>query len=217
MKRRPVLHILAAALLVALLSGCLCRNRVPNFPPDQLEPNDTPAQATVLTLGSPVQAAINEGDEPDVFRFEAEQGQTIRVHVASLEGGALHLDVLLEGPSDSVTADLPDHFESFPASLAYVVTETGTHFLTLEGDYVGPPDALCIRGRLRYELLVDVVTGAQSAREPVPSEPRHADQAIASWARLAGNADKQWSSVACMSPTNANAWSSPTPSAPGST
>src|SRR5690606_701262 len=144
--------------LSTLLSACLCRNPTIELPADALEPNDTPAQATIIEPNLPVIAMMNEREAPDVFRFTAVQGETMILAVERLEGSLLDFDVVLEGPDGTgVATDLPAYGQPFPATLEFRASATGTQFLTLRGDYVGPPDALCLRGTLSYRLVLTVV------------------------------------------------------------
>lgn len=171
MKRAAHLSIAGLAAVI-LLTGCLCRNPTINFSPDVLEPNDTQAQATVLLPATVLVATMNEGDAPDVFRFEAVQGETLRFDVDQLAGHDLDFDVQIDSPDGgSVTADLPEGFIPFPASLEYQATATGTYYLTLVGDYVGPPDALCIRGILEYQLEMTVLADAVNRRRELAALP----------------------------------------------
>ncbi|MEM7201936.1 MAG: hypothetical protein AAF628_16840 [Planctomycetota bacterium] len=59
------------------LAGCTTR------PDDAYEPNDDPAQATVLELGAAIQARANQGN-PDYFAVVAEAGTRLRLELRDL-------------------------------------------------------------------------------------------------------------------------------------
>jgi hypothetical protein len=64
------------ALTLFLMAGCVGGAR----PDDALEPNDDLPQATVLTLGQPVEGRANQGD-PDMFSIELPAGGTLVFHL----------------------------------------------------------------------------------------------------------------------------------------
>ncbi len=80
-----------------LLSSC---NRRPD---DALEPNDTPAQATAITVGVSIEARANQSN-PDVFKIDVAENQTLTFELESL-GLEECPKFILTGPNGVLYAD----------------------------------------------------------------------------------------------------------------
>lgn len=179
---KPRLALSAMALAVALLlTGCICRGGRAGFPADQYEPNDTKEEATELTVGGTLDLSVNEGDPPDVIRFELLAGETVWLMFEHVDGGLLALEVLIEDPDGAETSFvIGSRYEDdlWGDPLEYTATASGTHYVTITDDWIGPPDALCMTGRLKYRLhlsdtAVREVTQATQATQvlaPVSSQ-----------------------------------------------
>ena len=168
--RRRGRPLAVAPLLAVLLVGC-CPYHVPDLPPDEHEPNDDVSQATALTLGAAIEATMNGSDGPDVFRFEAAEGQRLRVEVELVDGGWLHFEAQLGGPGTSTATDLYLPGDGTPYGFDHVATETGTYYLTLVGISDVPADALCLRAVLRYRLRVSLVEPEDATTAAVAPPP----------------------------------------------
>lgn len=155
----------SVAALALLLVGC-CSELADPLPADALEPNDTRSQATALS--GTLEATMNEGDAADVFSLTIPAGTTTRIEITPVEGGLLAFEVAVAGPEAVIEGVpvVPSHTD-FPITIEITPTTSGgTYFISLTGVYVGPPDAICWRGKLRYRIAAFPEETRSSARTP---------------------------------------------------
>jgi hypothetical protein len=144
----------------SLLSGCVLLDLVNPCPgpreADALEPNDTQATATVLNQVR--EASINVR-ETDVFAFEANAGQQLKVIARILENNGNDqggLNVLIEGPNN-----LRLERNTIDNRLEITALGMGTHYLTVTDGSRKYADCFvctCATGRgSRYSLELQLV------------------------------------------------------------
>ena len=104
-------------------------------PPDDNEINDTPAQATPITVGSTIHGSICPGWDLDYFTFEAQAGDRLAFDVDAKASGS-DLDAylfLLDGDGTSELAENDDEilFVVQDPLLGYQIPRDGTYYLKL--------------------------------------------------------------------------------------
>jgi hypothetical protein len=139
--------LLNSCVLLDLVNPCLGPREA-----DALEPNDTPATATVLNQVR--EASINL-HETDVFAFEASAGQKLHVIARILEGNGNDqpgLNLQIEGPNN-FRLEQNTMYNSNPE---FSPLGTGTHLLTVTDGSRKHADCFvctCATGRgSRYSL-----------------------------------------------------------------
>lgn len=119
---------------------------------DGNEPNDSSAEATALTLGTPVSGAIETQGDSDWFKVDLMEGRRVGIEVSAPETGAVTHRWTLFGP-DGTTA-IAQGLEGQPGWGQDVrpVRASGTHFLRVEDDDAQQGES----GRLYTVRLVDL-------------------------------------------------------------
>jgi hypothetical protein len=146
------LHLTWVVLSVALL-GCYCRDAP--LAADSAEPNDSVSQAT--PINRVFAGTMNEGETPDVFKFSASSNQRVTIEISEIPGAKtsyLDFRVVITAPDNTTVLTRERPLTRNPGALEFVAPIDGEYFIELKGVYTGPADALCLVGRLRYQLSV---------------------------------------------------------------
>jgi Bacterial pre-peptidase C-terminal domain len=96
---------------------------------NEVEPNDTPPQATPFTLGQTLRGTLSDGDQ-DWFSFAGTQGQTVYILVDSLDvsiNDALRL--IASDGSTRLTLSAPGAGVGYGGQIVFTLPVTGTYYL----------------------------------------------------------------------------------------
>ncbi len=159
-------------MLLIGLSSCFCTT-IPAFPADAFEPNDSSAQASLIT--DALEATMNEGETPDVFAFDATAGQRVGLALTQLGGSFLVLTAEIRAPDGTLVGNvtrLGDYGSGARAEtpLEFIAPTSGRYVLTLTGRYNGPPDSFCSVGRLRYRLQLQHPSAPSTPVTALPAD-----------------------------------------------
>lgn len=104
----------------------------PNGRADEVEPNDTPAEATPLVAGDDMSAAIDPAGEMDYFAFTATAGMSVDFETLAGDIGDTKLYLY---DTDGVTelAFNDDGGEGYYSLISYDFTADGTYYLQVIG------------------------------------------------------------------------------------
>jgi hypothetical protein len=99
----------------------------------ETEPNNTVAQATLVTLGDTASGAINPAGDVDYYAVDLTAGATVAFEVnAERAGSPLDATLTLIGPDSVTEVGFNDDFNGLDSYLEYTVATTGRHFVLLQ-------------------------------------------------------------------------------------
>ncbi len=150
----------------------------------EVEPNQTPATATPVTLPAGLDGVLNPGEDVDCYRFIADAGDQIvaacvaasvqdRIHDLSPGGGGTHVDPILSLlDSQGTELALADNYWGADPLLAYRIPRSGTYILTIRDvRYLGMPVWPYRVSLTRGPYLTGVFPMAGRRGQPTPVEP----------------------------------------------
>jgi len=98
---------------------------------DSLDPDDSPATATPLSLGDRYDDLLATGDDPDYFAFNVSAGDQIDPRLSVHRGSEVaHME--LRAPDGTTVADSNAHFSGDDGSLEHVAAQSGTYHLRVD-------------------------------------------------------------------------------------
>jgi hypothetical protein len=163
---RTVIPIFLIALMLLIsscdIAGLIPDCRVPAYPYDEFEPNNTVAQAKELpaTLNASLTEAGSKNgpdtkDFIDHFAFTGEAAEVINMKLVLTDGGGLEVTLQMLDPSAQVidAAKPVGRSENTTTSMIVTLPKSGRYTARISGQYVGPSDSFCSVGQIKYQLI----------------------------------------------------------------